>query len=109
MHAHGADLRAEVEDNAGADRLVEALMRDPREADLSPVDRGLVDFAIKLTERPGAMERSDVESLRELGLDDTAISDAVMVTALFAFYNRVADGLGIDLEPDMPPPPGPDA
>lgn len=45
------------------------------------------------------MSREDVDALRAAGLDDGEILDANQVTAYFAYANRVADGLGIDLEP----------
>jgi alkylhydroperoxidase family enzyme len=40
--------------------------------------------------------------LRACGLGDRAIHDATQVIAYFNYINRVADGLGIDLEPGMP-------
>jgi len=46
------------------------------------------------------MEKADVEALRQLGFSDGAIHDAVQVAALFAYYNRLADGLGIGDEPE---------
>lgn len=63
----------------------------------------MLDFAAKLTLAPADMRSADVESLRVHGLDDAAISDVAQVTALFAYFNRLADGLGIDLEDDMRP------
>ena len=75
-------------------------MRDYRDAELPPADRAMLDFAIKLTQTPSAMTESDVATLRAHGFDDVAIHDIVQVTAMFNYYNRVADGLGIDPEPD---------
>jgi len=49
------------------------------------------------------MQRADVESLRAAGLDDAGVHEAVQVIAYFNYINRVADGLGVDLEPGMPP------
>ena len=62
----------------------------------------MLDFAAKLTLTPAAMRREDVEGLRALGFSDEAIHDIVQATALFAYYNRLADGMGIDAEADMP-------
>jgi alkylhydroperoxidase family enzyme len=45
-----------------------------------------------------------VEALRTLGLDDVAIHDAAQAVAYFSYINRIADGLGVDLEPEMRPP-----
>jgi alkylhydroperoxidase family enzyme len=46
-----------------------------------------------------------VDALRALGWSDRAIHDAAQVTAYFNYINRIADGLGVDLEPDMPAKP----
>jgi uncharacterized peroxidase-related enzyme len=55
-------------------------------------------YAIKLTLEPGAMLEADVVALREAGLSDTGIHDVAQVTALFNYYNRLADGLGIAID-----------
>ena len=77
-----------------------AIESDDRAARLEPVDRAILDFAIKLTRTPGRMEREDVERLRRHGLDDATIHDVVQVVAVFNYYNRIADGLGVDDEPE---------
>ena len=46
----------------------------------------------------------DIVTLTAAGLSDRAINDAVQVIAFFNYINRVADGLGVDLEPEMPKP-----
>jgi uncharacterized peroxidase-related enzyme len=79
-------------------------MTDYTTARLSPTDRALCDYAIKLTHTPAAMSQADVDALRVHGLSDRAINDAVQVIAFFNYINRVADGLGVDLEPEMPRP-----
>lgn len=58
----------------------------------------MLDYAVKLTRQPEAMEDGDIETLRAVGFCDTAIHDIVQVTALFNYYNRLADGLGIEAE-----------
>ncbi len=75
-------------------------MEDYRAAELSVADRAMLDFAAKLTRDPGGMQEADVAALRQVGFDDTAIHDIVQVTALFNYYNRLADGLGIGGEPE---------
>jgi len=45
------------------------------------------------------MREEDVAALRRAGLDDAGIHDVAQITALFNYYNRIADGLGIDPEP----------
>ncbi len=51
-----------------------------------------------LTKSPAGCSEDDVKALREVGFNDVAIHDIVQVTALFNYYNRLADGLGIDPE-----------
>ncbi len=75
-------------------------MTDFNEAPLDEQDQAMLVFAMALTVNPGAMERSHVDALRAAGFSDTAVHDIVQVTALFAYYNRIADGLGIDDEPE---------
>ena len=58
----------------------------------------MLDYAAKLTTDPGSMEEADVQRLRDHGFDDRAIHDICAITAYFAFVNRMADGLGVDLE-----------
>jgi uncharacterized peroxidase-related enzyme len=81
---HTDDLRAEV---AAEGERAE-----------TEADRRMLDFAVKLTCEPSAMTREDVESLRAMGFSDTAIHDIVQITGFFAYYNRLAEGLGIDPE-----------
>lgn len=83
---------------AEQDRLLEALTRDHTTAALAPADRILLDYAAKLTRTPAAMVRDDVDALRAAGFDDRAIHDACAITAYYAFVNRIADGLGVELE-----------
>lgn len=71
----------------------------PALAELSDADRAMLDFAVKLTRDSRSATREDVEALRAAGFSDTAIHDIVQITGFFAYYNRLADGLGIDPEP----------
>ena len=78
-----------------------AVKEDYRRADLRPVDRAMLDFAVKLTRRPQAMNRGDLNGLRMHGLGDEAILEIVHIAGFFNYINRVADALGVDLEPEM--------
>ena len=68
-------------------------------------ERALVTYAQKLALHPAEVGEDDLAPLRALGLDDRAIHDLVQVIAYFSYINRIAEGLGTDLEPDMPPKP----
>lgn len=96
MVHHGAGLLELTQDET----LVEDLKRDFRKAALEPADRAMLDYVAKLTREPWAMEESDVTALREAGFSDAAILDINQVTGYYAFANRLADGLGVELEDD---------
>jgi uncharacterized peroxidase-related enzyme len=80
--------------------LVSALATDYRRAVLSSAERAMLDYAVKLTEAPAAMGQEDVEQLRVAGFSDRGIHDICAITAYFAFVNRIADGLGVEMEPN---------
>ena len=78
--------------------LVNSLKKDYRSAKLKPVDLKILDYAVKLTHTPSEINSEDIELLRSEGLDDRAIHDICCITAYYAFVNRIADGLGVELE-----------
>lgn len=74
------------------------LTADWRTASLTPADRAMLAYAEKLTLRPWEMAESDVIALRDVGFEDQDILDINQVTAYYAYVNRIADGLGVELE-----------
>ncbi len=78
--------------------LPRALARGHREAELQVEDRAMLDYAVKLTLTPWEVCDGDVERLREVGFDQTAILDICQVVSYFNYVNRMADGLGVELE-----------
>ena len=62
----------------------------------------MLAYAVKLTQAPGEMTESDVETLRTVGFSDRDILDIAEVTAYYAYANRIADGLGVDTEGWLP-------
>ena len=58
----------------------------------------LCDYAIELTLWPGDMSQVKVDRLRQQGITDDQITIAAQVIAYFNYINRIADGLGVDLE-----------
>ncbi len=59
----------------------------------------MLDYSAKLTRRPWDIAETDIENLRAAGFDDRAILDIAQVVAYYAYVNRIADGLGVTLEP----------
>ena len=59
--------------------------------------RAILDYAAKLTLTPAAMEESDVDHLRSIGLTDEQVLSTVAIACVFNFMNRLADGLGVEI------------
>jgi alkylhydroperoxidase family enzyme len=75
---------------------VQALAQGKLEdADLSPAERALLEYVKKVTEAAYRTTPEDVQALRDHGWTEPQIAEAVYVTAMFAFFNRVADAFGI--------------
>ena len=65
------------------------------DAGLTAAERALLDYAQLITNSAARSTAEDVQKLRDAGWNDDQISEAVYVTALFAFFNRVADAFGV--------------
>ena len=78
--------------------LLEALTSDPDGAALEAHDRAMIAYALKQTRTPGEMNAEDVAALRRAGFDDRGIHDLCAIVGYYAFVNRIADGLGVELE-----------
>lgn len=97
MVQHSAALAAEGGDAALAEAVVSADHEKlPRRL------RVLCAYALKLTLTPHEMQAADVDALRDAGLSDRDVVDANQVVAYFNYVNRVADGLGVELEEVWP-------
>lgn len=68
---------------------------DAEGADLPESERALLRFVALLTREPWKATAEDAEVLRE-HWSDAQIAECVYVTALFAFFNRVADAFGLE-------------
>ncbi len=80
------------------DELVEQIKKDFRNSEIDEKDLAMLEYVAKLTLEPWDMVEEDVIKLRQKGFSDEAILDIVQVTGYFAFVNRLADGLGVELE-----------
>ncbi|MBM3943557.1 MAG: peroxidase-related enzyme [SAR202 cluster bacterium] len=92
---HSGFLRRHCADRSLAGQLINDFAR----ADLGLADRRMLEFAVKLTKEPAAVTRQDVEDLRAVGFEDPQVLSIVLLTCLYNFMNRLADGLGVDVPP----------
>ena len=58
----------------------------------------MLTYAVKLTRTPGEVVADDVGALRAAGFSDRDVLDICEVIAYYAYANRIADGLGIEIE-----------
>lgn len=81
----------------GEDEVVAALSRgDLAAAPLDDNERTLLQWVELLTREPFRNTAADVDRVRQAGWDDAQIAEAGYITALFAFFNRVADAFGLE-------------
>ena len=75
--------------------LVEALERDYRTAPITPQERIMCDYVVKLTKDATECSPADHEKLRAAGFDDQGILQITLIASWFNYINRVADALGV--------------
>jgi len=79
--------------------LVEALERDYTTAPITPQERVMIDYVVKLTKDATKVRKDDHEKLRAAGFEDRAILQITLIASWFNYINRVADALGVGREP----------
>ena len=81
------------------DALAERIEEDWPTAGLDGRRTAMLAYAEKLTRTPASMTPEDVGALREAGFSEADVLHICEVVAYYAYANRIADGLGIELEP----------
>jgi uncharacterized peroxidase-related enzyme len=89
--AHGAILRVRAKNPLLADQVAV----NYREADITPRQRAMLDFALKVAEDSRAVDGRDFEALRAHGFGDEDIWDIAGVSAFFSLSNRFANFLAL--------------
>jgi len=89
--AHGAILRIRAKNPRVADQLA----TNYRKAEITPRQRAMLDFAMKLALDSGAVGDEDIAAVKAHGFDDEAVWDIGAITAFFAMSNRLANLTGM--------------
>ena len=92
--AHGAAVR----ELSGRPELGEALVMNYRVAELTPRERAMLDFAVKMTEDSKNMSEADRQGLRTVGLSEGDIWDVAAVASFFNMTNKMASA--VDMQPN---------
>lgn len=85
--AHGAILRIREKNPLLADQIA----TNYRQADISPRQRAMLDYAVKVSQQAYEISDSDIESLQQQGFNQEDIWDIGAISALFALSNRLAN------------------
>lgn len=81
------------------EELVAALERDYMTAPITPQERVMIDYVVKLTKDATKVSKDDHEKLRVAGFNDQGILQITLIASWFNYINRVADALGVGREP----------
>ncbi|TSE23944.1 peroxidase-related enzyme [Tepidimonas aquatica] len=95
--AHGALLRIYEKKPLVADQVAV----NYRKADITPRQRAILDFAMKVCQRSHAIDDADFAALHAHGLDDEDIWDIAAITAFFGLSNRMASFSGMEPNPEF--------
>ncbi|MGL1834031.1 peroxidase-related enzyme [Rhodocyclaceae bacterium SMB388] len=85
--AHGAILRVRAKNPRVADQVA----TNYRKAEVTPRQRAMLDFAMKVALRAAEVEEADYARLREHGFSDDDAWDIGAIAAFFAMSNRLAN------------------
>ena len=89
--AHGAALREALGDPILADRIT----LDHRRAGLDERRSAILDFAVKVTERPLDCSAEDLERFKGFGLSEEEVWDVVEIASMYNFTNRMSLACGM--------------
>ena len=95
--AHGAILRIYEKKPLVADQVAV----NYRKADISPRQKAMLDFAMKVCLRSHEIEDADFEALKAHGFDDEDAWDIAAITAFFGLSNRMASFSGMAPNPEF--------
>jgi len=95
--AHGAILRIYEKKPLVADQVA----INHRKADISPRQRAMLDFAMKVCQQSHAVEDADIDALHAHGFSDEDAWDIAAITAFFGLSNRMASFSGMMPNPEF--------
>jgi uncharacterized peroxidase-related enzyme len=95
--AHGAILRIRAKQPLLADQIA----INYRKADISERQRAMLEYALKVSQRPAELEHRDFDALDAYGFSREDIWDIGAIAALFALSNRMANVTGMAPNPEF--------
>jgi uncharacterized peroxidase-related enzyme len=96
VYCHGTHVAVAAACGVAPD-LIKALLADIETAPVDARMKPILRYARKLTLSPARMTEADAAAVYDAGWNDDALHSTVLVAALFNFYNRMVDGVGLAL------------
>ena len=87
------------QDAGELDAFVHAAARNWRDCGVTPRVAAMLEYAERVALTPALSSENDLRGLRVFDWTDREIHDAVQIVSYFSYINRVADALGVQLEP----------
>ena len=95
--AHGAILRIRAKDPLIADQVA----INYRKADISPRQKAMLDFAVKVSQSAQLVGDDDMETLKQHGFDEEDVWDIAAIAAFFGLSNRMANVTSMRPNPEF--------
>lgn len=98
---HFNGLKRLIENDARAQAIWDSLKSENLDETFDAKEQALLQYAKKLTQTPQRVDESDIQSLRDVGLDDGEVLEINQVVSYFSYANRTVLGLGINTDGDI--------
>lgn len=99
---HGHNFYYLNGDDKNSEQILQALRENNLAACGDALEVAALAYAKKLCLQPESMTRDDVAAMREAGWSDGELLEVVQVVAMFSYFVRVINGVGIQLGDEKP-------
>ncbi|MDG1936187.1 MAG: peroxidase-related enzyme [Paracoccaceae bacterium] len=97
---HWSNARHLIADEVKSDRIEVALKLQAPQDVFDGSELAILNYAEKLTLRPGNITKTDVDLLKSAGISDGEILEANQIIGYFNYVNRLLNGLGVTTDGD---------
>ena len=80
------------------DALKQQLVTDYRTANITEQDKLILEYAEKITRDAASITQDYIDELKRHHMPDRMLHDIVQIASYFNYVNRLADGLGVEVE-----------
>lgn len=81
-------------------KKIQEVIQNFKSPELQERLRHMLEYVVKLTKTPHAINQTDISALHKSGFSDENILNINLITSYFCFVNRIVLGLGVEFTPD---------